>query len=72
MLIPDKDGHYWYEGQRCMHYYAMVDTFHRVIEAYTTEDGTQWVEENHWSEMNDIEKYVCRKRGWDLDRFFNK
>ena len=71
MLIPDSNGHYFYEGQKVIHYYAMVDTFRRVIEAFTTEDGQQWVTENDWREMNDIEKYVCRQRGWDLDQFFD-
>ena len=70
MLIPDSDGHYSYEEQRVIHYYAFVDCFHRVIEAFTTEDGTEWVDENYWPEMNDIEKYVCRQRGWDLDKYY--
>ncbi len=71
MLIPDSNGQYSYEEQKVIHYYAMVDTFHRVIEAFTTEDGEQWVIENNWPEMNDVEKHVCRQRGWDLDEFFD-
>ena len=70
MLIPNSKGEYFYEDQKCIEYYAMVDTFHRVIEAFTTEDGTQYVEENYWQNMNDIEKYVCRQRGWNLDKYF--
>lgn len=70
MLIPDRDGHYWCEGQRCIDYHAMVDGFHRIIEVYTLEDGTKWCEENYWDKMNDIEKYVCRQRGWDLEKYY--
>ncbi len=70
MLIPGRDGHYTSDGMKVVHYYAMVDGFHRVIEAFTTEDGQQYVNENEWKDMNDIEKYVCRQRGWNLDKYF--
>ena len=70
MLIPNQDGRYTYEEQRCVHYYAMVDNQHRVIEAFTTEDGIPRVHENYWTDMNDIEKYVCRQRGWNLDKYY--
>ena len=72
MLIPNGKGEFFYEDQKCTHYYAMVDKLYRVIEAFTTEDGTQYVVENYWPKMNDIEKHVCRQRGWDLEPYFTK
>ena len=68
MLIPNSKGEYFYNDQKCIHYYAMVDTFHRVIEAFTTEDGVKWVFENEWNDMNDLEKHLCYQRGWYLDK----
>ena len=71
MFIPAKDGKYYNEeGLLCTDYNCFVDTFHRVIELYALEDGSKWVCENEWPEMNDIEKYVCRQRGWNLDQYF--
>jgi len=70
MLIPYNDGHYYYKDQRCKHYFAMVDNFYRIIECYTDADDIQYVEENYWIDMNDIEKHVCRQRGWNLDPYF--
>ncbi len=70
MLIPNSKGQFYYGDQKVVDYYAMVDVFHRVIEAFTTEDGTQYVEENCSQDMTDIEKYVCRPCGWDLDKYF--
>lgn len=70
MLIPNSKGEYFYGDQKCVHYYAMVDSYYRVVEAFTTEDGTQYVQENNWEDMNDIEKFVCKQRGWDLSQYF--
>ena len=70
MLIPNQDGSFTYEEQKCVHYYAMVDTKHRIIEAFTLEDGTQNVQENYWTDMNDIEKHICRHRGWNLGKYY--
>ena len=70
MLIPNRAGEYCLDDEKVYRYKAFVDTFHRVIELLTMYDGTQYVFENDWRNMNDIEKYVCRQRGWDLDRFF--
>ena len=67
MLIPDSKGHYTFEGLKVTDYYAMVDTFDQVIEVFTTEDGRKWKSETNWDEMNDLEKHICRQRGWNLD-----
>ena len=66
MLIPDRYGDFYYDDQKCIHYYAFVDPFDRIIEAFTTEDGVQRVGESTWDELNDIEKAYARQRGWDL------
>ena len=67
MLIPDRNGVYYYEDKRLQHYYAFVDSFCRIIEVFTTADGKKFVCENKWEDLNDIEKEICRQRGWNID-----
>lgn len=66
MLIPDQNGEYSYNGIHLTHYYAFVDSFYRIIELFTTEEGEKYVEENEWEDLNDIEKHVALSRGWDI------
>lgn len=70
MLLPNKDGHFEDKGMKCIDYHAMVDRFHRVLECYTTEDGVQWANLEYWTDMNDFEKFICKKRGWNLSKYY--
>lgn len=72
MLIPDGNGNYYFHGQKCIDYHAFIDGFDRVIELLTIEDGSQWESITEWSDMNDLEKHICRQRGWYLDRFLKE
>lgn len=67
MLIPDRNGQYSYESLKVTEYHGFVDTFGRIIEIFMTEDGRKWKSENNPDELNDIEKYVCRQYGWNLE-----
>lgn len=68
MLIPDKEGHYWYDDRRIIDYHAFVDGFHRIVEVFTTEDDKKYLGVFEWDDLNDIEKAYAKKWGWDLSK----
>lgn len=67
LLMPDSSGRYSYEGQRLTDHQLFQDGFGRIVEAFTTEDGTQYCDVYEWDELNDLDRFYLKKLGCELE-----